>query len=119
MATKIATPTRAAPIPNARWYPLVNATAVDSPSPINSLLRDADRVASTARPRAPPTCAVVLIRPEANPASPGVAPDIASVMSAGKQRPAPVPSRTITGNPRSTKSPSPAAPAHAAHTPDL
>ena len=46
---------------------------------------DADRVARTARPSAPPTCAEVLTRPEARPASSLVAPDIARVISAGKR----------------------------------
>jgi hypothetical protein len=58
---------------------------------------EADSVASTARPSAPPTCTVVLTRPEARPASLGSTPDIDSVISDGKQTPAPAPSRTITG----------------------
>ena len=62
-------------------------------------------MASTARPTAPPTCAVVFTSPEARPASCAVAPDIASAMSAGKARPAPAPSRTITGSTCSTYSP--------------
>ncbi len=56
-----------------------------------------DSVASTARPSAPPTCAVVLTRPEARPASSWVAPDIASVISAGKDAAEPMPSRSIDG----------------------
>jgi hypothetical protein len=54
-------------------------------------------VARTARPIAPPICTVALTRPEARPASCGVAPDIASVMSAGKLTPAPRPISTIAG----------------------
>ena len=87
----------AGPERNARWYPLVNADAVPSPPSIRLSLRVADSVASTARPSAPPTCAVVLTRPEARPASSWVAPDIASVISAGKQTPIPRPSMIITG----------------------
>ena len=55
-------------------------------------------MASTARPSAPPIWAVVLTRPEASPASCGVALDMASVISAGKHRPAPVPISTVTGS---------------------
>ena len=58
-------------------------------------MRSVASVASTARPIAPPTCTVVLTRPEARPESSGVAPDIASVISAGKARPAPRPIRTV------------------------
>ena len=61
-------------------------------------MRVVDSVASTASPSAPPTCAVVLTSPEVRPASLGVAPDIASVMSAGKHTPMPKPSRIITGS---------------------
>ena len=61
-------------------------------------MRVVESVASTARPSAPPTCWVVLTRPEASPASLGVAPDIAIVISAGKSRPAPVPISTIVGS---------------------
>ena len=67
------------------------------PPPIRPSLRVAERVARTARPKAPPTCAVVLTRPEARPASLCVAPDIASVISVGKAAPPPKPSRIITG----------------------
>ena len=45
-----------------------------------------------------PTCTVVLTRPEASPASVGVAPDIASVISDGNDTAMPVPSRIITGS---------------------
>ena len=54
-------------------------------------------VAITAKPSAPPTCKVVLTSPEASPESLGVALAIASVISEGKQSPAPTPSSTITG----------------------
>ena len=43
-------------------------------------MRSDATVASTARPIAPPTCTVVLTRPEARPESLRVAPDIASVI---------------------------------------
>ncbi len=56
-----------------------------------------DSVASTASPSAPPTCAVVLTRPEARPASCGSTPDIARFISAGKHMPAPMPSSSIEG----------------------
>ena len=75
----------------------MSAAAAGSPSAIRPSLRSVARVASTARPIAPPTCSVVLTRPDASPASLWVAPDIASVISAGKARPAPVPSSSITG----------------------
>src|SRR5439155_8808599 len=96
-ATTMAPTTRTAPMRNAKWYPLVNAEAVACPPSSRCLLRVVERVARTARPSAPPTCAVVLTRPEAKPASWGVAPDIASVISAGKQAPMPKPSRIMTG----------------------
>ena len=60
-------------------------------------VRSVASVASTARPIAPPTWTLVLTRPEARPESLGVAPDIASVISDGKPRPAPRPIRTIGG----------------------
>ena len=69
-------------------------------------MRSVDTVASTARPMAPPTCVVVLMRPEASPASLGVAPDIASIIRAGKARPAPMPSSSITGSTSTTQLPS-------------
>ena len=64
-------------------------------------MRSVAKVASTARPIAPPTCTVVLTRPDASPESLSVAPDIASVISAGKPSPAPTPMSTIDGS-RST-----------------
>ena len=65
-------------------------------------MRVLDSVASTARPSAPPTCRLVLTSPEARPESLWVAPDIASVISDGKQRPAPTPSSSITGRTSTT-----------------
>ena len=56
-----------------------------SPSASRLSVRPVASVASTARPIAPPTWTVVLTRPDARPASLGVAPDIASVISAGKR----------------------------------
>ena len=70
---------------------------MECPASSSELLRDVDSVASTASPIAPPTWAEVLTRPEASPASALVAPDIAIVISAGKQTPIPVPSSTRTG----------------------
>ena len=52
-------------------------------------MRSVESVASTASPIAPPTCMLVLTRPEARPESSGVAPDIARVMIAGKEEPMP------------------------------
>ena len=89
--------TSPAPMPNARLKPPVSAEAVESPPASRAPVRVVDRVARTARPSAPPTCCVVLTRPEASPESLAVAPDIASVISAGNDSPAPVPSRSITG----------------------
>ena len=76
----------------------MSADAVEWPAAMRSSLRVADRVASTARPSAPPTCIVVFTRPEARPASSGFAPDIATVMSAGKDEPMSKPRMTITGS---------------------
>ena len=61
-------------------------------------MRSVASVASTARPIAPPTWALVLTRPEARPASSGVAPDIASVISDGKEMPTPTPISSIGGS---------------------
>jgi hypothetical protein len=47
-----------------------------------------------------------LTRPEASPESLGVAPDIASIISDGKPRPAPAPIRTIGGMMSTTYDPS-------------
>jgi hypothetical protein len=60
-------------------------------------VRDVASVARIARPSAPPTWREVLTRPEASPASLRVAPDIASVISDGNERPAPIPNITIDG----------------------
>ena len=76
----------------------MRAEASDSPSSVSASVRLAETVASTASPIAPPTCADVLTRPEARPASSGVALDIASFMSAGNELPAPNPSRSICGS---------------------
>ena len=60
-------------------------------------MRSLASVASTARPMAPPTCTLVLMRPDARPESLGVAPDIASAISDGKPRPAPMPMKIVAG----------------------
>ena len=65
--------------------------------PARPSVRSLANVASSASPSAPPTCTVVLTRPDASPASLSVAPDIASVISEGAARPAPSPSSTMTG----------------------
>ena len=54
-------------------------------------------MASTARPSAAPICVVVFTSPEASPASSGVAPDMATVISAGMEMPAPSPSSAVLG----------------------
>ena len=82
----------------ARWYPPVSAEAVESPSASRLSVRVVESVASTASPSAPPTCRLVFTSPEARPESLCVAPDIASVISDGNDRPAPTPSRSITGS---------------------
>ena len=61
-------------------------------------MRLVESVASTASPRAPPTCMVVLTRPEARPASSGFTPVIARVMIDGNESPAPIPTSTIAGS---------------------
>jgi hypothetical protein len=75
----------------------LSAASRATPSARSASVRSVASVASTARPIAPPTWTVVLTKPEARPESLGVAPDIASVISAGKARPAPAPSSSITG----------------------
>ena len=67
--------------------PELSAASRATPSARSASVRSVASVASTARPIAPPTCTVVLTKPEASPESLGVAPDIASVISAGKARP--------------------------------
>ena len=61
-------------------------------------MRLVESVASTASPRAPPTCRVVLTRPEARPASSGRTPVIARVITEGNESPAPMPISTIAGS---------------------
>ena len=46
-------------------------------------MRDGGERGQHGQPSAPPTCCVVLTTPDARPASSAVAPDIASVISAG------------------------------------
>jgi hypothetical protein len=75
----------------------LRAAAADAPSASRPSVRSVASVASTASPIAPPTCTLVLTRPDASPESLGVAPDIASPISDGKPRPAPMPIRTIAG----------------------
>ena len=65
------------------------------PSALSRLVRVMETVARTASPSAPPTCAVVLRRPEASPESAVVASDMARMVSAGNDRPAPTPINTI------------------------
>ena len=60
-------------------------------------MRPAASVANTDRPTAPPTWTVVLTRPDARPASCGVAEDIASDIKDGKLIPAPTPKRSAGG----------------------
>ena len=67
-------------------------------------MRDVASVARIERPRAPPTCRVVLTRPEASPESLAVAPDMARTMSAGNDRPPPMPSNSIAGRRSATYS---------------
>ena len=97
-AVTIATAASAAPIRYATWKPPVSAAAVDSPSASRLCVRSVEIVASRARPIAPPTWPVVFTRPDARPASLGVAPDIASIIRAGKATPAPAPKMIIVGN---------------------
>ena len=49
-------------------------------------------------PKAPPTCWVVFTRPLAKPESSGATPDMASVISAGNTRPAPMPISSSAGS---------------------
>ena len=75
-----------------------------APTPSVPAAREACGCASPRASRAPrdrahpPTCAVVLTSPEASPASSGVAPDIATFISAGNAIPAPMPSSSIEGS---------------------
>ena len=55
-------------------------------------------VASTESPSAPPTCWLVLTRPETRPESSGVAVDIASVISDGNASPPPRPIASVAGS---------------------
>jgi hypothetical protein len=87
------TPPRTAPAAQARWYPLVSARAEVPPA-----VREAASAVSAARPRAPPTCCTVLNAPEMTPASASVAPDMPSVVTAGRVSPPPMPNRTNTGS---------------------
>ena len=75
----------------------MSADAVDSPDASSSSVRVVERVASTARPSAPPTCWPVFTSPEASPESLSVALDMARVMSEGNDRPAPMPIKSIDG----------------------
>ncbi len=75
----------------------MRAEPLPAPPASRTLVREADSVARTARPAAPPTCNVVFTRPDASPESLDVAPDIASIMSAGNDSPAPMPSSTVAG----------------------
>jgi hypothetical protein len=96
-ATRIPATTSAAPTRKATWKPPVSACRVDSPAAARLSVRDDDTVASTASPSAAPICVVVLTSPDASPASSGVAPDMATVISAGMAIPAPRPSSAALG----------------------
>ena len=68
-------------------------------------VRDAARLASTARPSAPPIMNAVLTTPEASPASSGATSLIAASRTGLNAMPAPMPSRIMLGRTSVTKLP--------------
>ncbi len=88
-----------APIRNAWLKPLVSATLTvwTAPERRSSFVVLLAIDARIARPSAPPICCEVLISPEARPASPGVVPLTAAIVTGTNDRPRPIPAR-IDGN---------------------
>ena len=80
-----------APARNAAWYPPLSATSALSPEPSKLSVREAARLARTARPSAPPIMNAVLTIPEASPASVGATSPIAASSSGLKVMPPPSP----------------------------
>ena len=77
-----------------------------SPEAVSVSVREAARLASTARPSAPPIMKAVLTTPEASPASLGLTSLIAASSTGLKAIPAPRPSRIMLGRTSTTKVPS-------------
>ena len=79
-----------APARKASWKPSVRATAwLRSPAAKTSSVRPLAIVARTASPSAPPTCWLVLMSPEARPASSGRVPVTAAIVEGTNAKPRP------------------------------
>src|SRR5262249_46507238 len=74
---------------NAAWKPWVSASA--GATPVSSAATVAAMVVTAAMPTAPPIWRVVLIRPEAMPASAGETPWSAAIVTGTNVRPRPIP----------------------------
>ena len=72
---------------NASWNPPVSAAAAGWPECSRLAVRAAAMVVVTARPTAPPICWLVLISPEARPASAGLTPVTEATRLPTKARP--------------------------------
>ena len=100
MATTAATAHRIADTVNAPVKPCVSAAGSVDPPCSALVIRDVETADRTARPSDPPTCWVVLSRPEARPESSRATPLVAAIVIGTKDMPSPTPMTTIAGSTR-------------------
>src|SRR6266508_1997804 len=90
VATRPATPKPTA-TQNARLKPPVSADEIESPALVRWLVRVVETVEKIATPSAPPICCVVLMSPDASPASCGATPASAAIDIGTNENPSPTP----------------------------
>src|SRR3954462_428662 len=100
MATTAAAAHTTADTVNAPVKPCVSAAGRADPPSSALVTPDVETAARTARPSAPPTCWVVLSRPEARPESSAATPLVAAIVIGTNDMPSPTPITTIAGSTR-------------------
>jgi hypothetical protein len=100
MARTAAAAHRIADTVNAPVKPCVNAAGGADPPCSALVTRDVETADRTASPSDPPTCWVVLSRPEARPESPAATPLVAAIVIGTNDMPSPTPITTIAGSTR-------------------
>src|SRR6478735_9932067 len=100
MAMTAATPHTIADTVNALVKPCVRAAGSDDPPSRALVIRDDETAVRTARPSDPPTCWVVLSRPDARPEPSGATPLVAEIVIGTNDMPSPTPITIIASSTR-------------------
>ena len=98
MARTAAAAHRIADTVNAPVKPCVSAPGTADPPCSALVTRDVETADRTARPSDPPTCWVVLRRPEARPESSAATPLVAAIVMGTNDMPSPMPTTIIAGS---------------------